>query len=200
MRVIVIPYVEDTSKWEDWQRDYRFGLILIMPPPEVSQEIDLLRAKYDLRSAAYCGPHISLSDPLSQEMTPNLINEINNVTTDVQPFTLYYDKPHASTKHAGVSYPIRPREPIDDLKQRLHGTSAFSGEAYRRRNIAPHMTVAEFISIDESLELCARLQNLAPSGSFLCDKLELVVPDESFRFKKRGTFFLGDSGKNVNTS
>ena len=44
---IMIPYVKDTSKWEDWQRDYRFGLILIMPPPEVSQEIDLLRAKYD---------------------------------------------------------------------------------------------------------------------------------------------------------
>ena len=188
----MIPYVKDTSKWEDWQRDYRFGLILIMPPPEVSQEIDLLRAKYDPRSAASCGTHISLSDPLSQEMTPNLINEINNVITDVQPFTLYYDKPHASTRHPGVSYPIRPQEPIDNLKQILHGTSAFSGEAYHRRNIAPHMTIAEFISIDESLELCARLQNSAPSGSFLCDKLELVVPDESFRFKKRGTFFLTD--------
>ena len=95
----MIPYVKDTSKWEDWQRDYRFGLILIMPPPEVSQDIDLLRAKYDPRSAASCPTHISLSDPLSREMTPDLIDEINNVLTDVQPFTLHYDKPHASTRH-----------------------------------------------------------------------------------------------------
>ncbi len=152
-----------------------------------------MRSRYDPRSAASCGTHISLSDPLSQEMTADLINEINNVTTDVQPFTLYYDKPHASTKHAGVSYPIRPQEPIDDLKQILHGTSAFSGAAYRRRDIAPHMTIAEFISIDESLELCERLQNSAPTGSFLFDRLELVVPDESFRFNRKGTFFLGDS-------
>ena len=26
-----VDAVEDTSKWEDWQRDYRLGLILIMP-------------------------------------------------------------------------------------------------------------------------------------------------------------------------
>ena len=191
----MIPYVKDTPKWEDWQRDYRLGLILIMPPPEVSQKIDLLRAKYDPRSADSCPTHISLSDPLSREMTLDLIDEINNVITDVQPFTLHYDKPHASTRHPGVSYPIRPREPIDNLKQILHGTSAFSGEAYHRRNIAPHMTIAEFISIDESLALCTQLQNSAPSGSFLCDKLEFIVPDESFRFKKRKTFFLADSGQ-----
>ena len=63
---LMIPYVKDTSQWEDWQRDYRLGLILIMPPPEVSQEIDLLRAKYDPRSADSCPTHISLSDPLSR--------------------------------------------------------------------------------------------------------------------------------------
>ena len=75
----------------------------------------------------------------------------------------------------------------------LHGTSGFADEAHRRRDIAPHMTVAEFISIEESLQLCARLQDTAPVGSFLCDRLVYMVPDGSFRFQRRLTFPLGDS-------
>ena len=72
----MINYTEDTSKWENWQRDYRLGLILIMPPPEVSQQIDPLRAKYDFRSFSYCPTHISVSDPLRRELTPDLEEEI----------------------------------------------------------------------------------------------------------------------------
>ncbi len=40
---VVATYVRDTSKWADWQNDYRLGLILIMPPREVSDLIDPLR-------------------------------------------------------------------------------------------------------------------------------------------------------------
>ena len=179
--------------WEDWQRDYRLGIILILPPPEVSEEIDRLRAMYDPRSAAICPAHISLSDPLCREMCPALAGEIRGVLTDVRPFTLYYDRLYASTAHAGVAYRITPREPIDRLKDLLHGTSGFDAEAHRRRRIAPHMTIAEFISIEEGLQLCARLQDTAPAGRFLCDRLEYMVPDERFRFNRRMTFSLGDS-------
>ena len=189
----MITYVEDTSKWEDWQRDYRLGVILILPPPDVSREIDLLRARYDPRSAAWCPTHISLSDPLSREMSPALAGEIRDVASGVRPFTLSYDKPHASTRYAGVAYPITPRERIERMKHVLHGTSGFAAEAHRRRRISPHITIAEFISIDESLQLCARLQDTAPSGSFLCDRLAYMVPDQNFRFSKRLTFVLGDS-------
>lgn len=50
----MVSYVMDTSNWEDWQRDYRFGLLLILPPEEVSEKIDRLRAKYDPRLHAIC--------------------------------------------------------------------------------------------------------------------------------------------------
>ncbi len=186
-------YVEDMSKWEEWQRDYRLGVILILPPPDVSREINLLREKYDPVSAAWCPAHISLSDPLSREMSPVLAGEIGGALSDVSPFRLRYDRLYASTRHPGVAYRISPREPIDHLKDVLHGTSAFEGEAHRRRGIAPHMTIAEFISIDESLQLSARLQDTAPAGSFVCDRLEYMVPDANFRFQTRLTFPLGVS-------
>ena len=189
----MIKYVDDTSMWEDWQRDYRLGVILILPPPDVSREIDILRARYDPRSAASCPTHISLSDPLCCEMSTALTEEIHDALADIRPFELHYDRLYASTRHAGVAYRIMPREPVDRMKHILHCTSGFADAVHGRRDIAPHMTIAEFISIDESLQLCTRLQDTAPVGSFLCDRLVYMVPDESFRFQRRLTFPLGDS-------
>ena len=193
----MVTYVTDTSKWEDWYRDYRLGLILIMPPDEVSRQIDPLRAKHDPDAYAICPTHISLSDPLRREMTPELEEEIRGILSKIEPFTLYYDKPHASPERGGVAYPITPQEPIDDLKEALHAAAVFEGEVYGRRHIPAHMTIAEFISIEDSLKLCAELQDSAPSGSFLCDRLEFIVPDQEFHFQRVDKFFLGAAKKNA---
>ena len=40
-------YVADTSHWKPWQRDYRFGVMLVMPPPHVASSIDAMREAYD---------------------------------------------------------------------------------------------------------------------------------------------------------
>lgn len=193
----MVSYVMDTSNWEDWQCDYRFGLLLILTPEEVSEKIDRLRAKYDPRSHAICPPHISISDPLRREMTPERQDEICGILRSVKPFKLHFDKPRASTEHAGVAYPILPQQPIDNLKCLLHTASIFAGEVYQRRGIPAHMTIAEFISIEEGLRICDKLQSSAPRGSFLCDRLEFMVPDENFRFQKKDTFFLGGSEDRV---
>ena len=187
----MVTYVEDTSNWAEWQRDYRLGLILIMPPQEVAQQIDPLREHHDPYAFAICPTHISISDPLLRELTPEYEKEIEEILSQIEPFVLHYDKLYASTEHAGVIYPIRPQQPIDDLKKALHAAQVFEGKVYRRRNIPAHMTIAEFISIEDGLKLCAALQETAPSGSFLCDRLEFIVPDQDFHFQRARTFFLG---------
>ena len=189
----MITYATDISGWENWQRDYRLGLILILPPEEVSLGIDQLRAKHDPYAFSICPTHISVSDPLRLEMTDESEEEIRDILSRIEPFTLYYDKPHASSKRAGVAYPIMPKDPIDNLKEALHTASIFRGKIYQRRNIPAHMTIAEFISIEDSLKLCTDLQNSAPSGSFLCDRLEFIVPDQDFHFQKICSFCLGKS-------
>ena len=134
----MVAYVTDTSKWKPWQRDYRLGLILIMPPEEVSRQIDPLRARHDPKAFAICPTHISVSDPLRREMTPALEREIQETLAEIEPFTLYYDKPRASTEHAGVAYPITPQEPIGELKAALHAAAVFEGAVYKRRHIPAH--------------------------------------------------------------
>jgi 2'-5' RNA ligase len=189
----MINYAEDTSYWENWQRDYRLGLILIMTPIEVSKQIDPLRSKYDPRAFGYCPTHITVSDPLRYEMAPEAEEEVRGILSTIEPFVLHYDKPHASPDYPGIAYPIMPQEPIDNLKQALHSASVFAGAVFRRRHIPAHMTIAEFITIEDGLKLCAELQDSVPSGSFLCDRLEFIVPDKNFCFRREGIFFLGDS-------
>jgi len=194
-RYMMVDYVTDTSNWEAWQCDYRLGLILIMPPEGVSRQIDPLRATHDPTAFAICPTHISVSDPLRREMTPELEEEIRDILTTTEPFMLHYDKPHASPNHGGVAYPITPQAPIDHLKEILHTAAVFEGKMYKRRDIPAHMTIAESISIEDSLALYAEFEGSAPSGSFLCDRLEFIVPDQAFHFRRAGTFYLGTSGR-----
>ena len=69
-----------------------------MPPEEVSRQIDPLRAKHDPYAFAICPTHISLSDPLRREMTPELEREIRDILSEIEPFMLHYDKPYASSE------------------------------------------------------------------------------------------------------
>ena len=123
-------------------------------------------------------------------MTAELEAEIRDILCRIEPFTLHYNRPHASPERGGVAYPITPQAPIDELKAALYTAAVFDGKVHRRHNIPSHMTIAEFRSIEDSLQLCAELQDSAPSGSFLCDRLEFIVPDQDFHFQKVSTFFL----------
>ena len=183
--------VADTSSWEPWQHDYRFGVILVMPPPRVASPIDALRQAYDQKSHAICSAHISVSDPLRRHMSDDAHKEIQELVRTVEPFEVHYDRPTASSLRPGVAYPVSPQERFDELKCVIHQASVFEGFAYRRRDIPAHMTIAEFLTIEDSLRICADLMDRAPRGSFWCDRLEHLVPDATFRFQRRGTFLLG---------
>jgi 2'-5' RNA ligase len=187
----MIDYVSDTSKWEKWQRDYRLGLILIMPPDGLGTQVNALRSRYDPKSYAFCPAHITLSDPLGLGMTTERDAEICRILSAIQPFMLHFAEPHASKERGGVAYPIRPREPIDALRTALHTASVFCRAPYYTRNIAPHMTIAEFVTIEESWRILEEIRGIAPSGSFLCDRLEFIVPDANMHFKRIKSYTLG---------
>jgi hypothetical protein len=187
----MIEYAEDTSTWEPWQTDYRFGVILILPPADVGQIFDDLRRTHDPESFETCRAHVSVSDPLVCEMTPDIVSEIEGSLEGVSRFELGFGTLTASRDHAGVSCPISPQDRIDHLKAALHTTSGFGSKPYRRRSIPAHMTIAEFISIEDGLRLACKLQGVGP-GTFAYDRLTLMVPNDGFRFHPCRTFEFTD--------
>jgi hypothetical protein len=91
----------------------------------------------------------------------------------------------------GVACLVAPQERFDELKRIIHQASVFEGTVHGRRKIPAHMTIAEFVTIEESLKIGEDLGATASGVSFWCDRLEYVVPDPAFRFQQCGTFLLG---------
>jgi hypothetical protein len=178
-------YAADTSGWDDWQREYRLGLILILPPDELRRQVDALRREHDPRSVAICEAHISLSEPLMKEWSPGLEREVCAVLATVEPFEIRYGPLRTFDPYPGVAYRIEPEDRFFALRTKLHATSAFEGSALRRKDIPPHMTIAEYLpDMPASEALLDSLQGKVPEGAFLCDHLTLIVPDEGFRFRR----------------
>jgi hypothetical protein len=53
------------------------------------------------------------------------------------------------------------------------------------------MTIAEFVSIEDSWRIMDEIKDTAPSGSFLCDRLWFIVPDINMHFQRVKSYPLG---------
>jgi 2'-5' RNA ligase len=180
----MIGYVTDTGRWDGWMREYLYGALYIFPPDEAIGPIDALRNTYDPRSAATCQAHVSLSEPLPGPLTAEEEMELAAIVGKVDPFVLRYGPVRSFPPYPGVAYSITPEEPFRALRSAIHEASAFDGVALRREKIAPHMTIAEFISVDRTNELVDELGATAPTGEFTCDRVEYAVPDADFVFRR----------------
>ena len=181
----------DPSAWEDWQREYRFGAFFIFPPLGTIEPIDELRRTYDPRSAAYCQAHLSLSEPLSGPLTRAQRGEVEVVLSSVAPLDLHYGPLRTFPPYPGVTYAIQPEGPFMQLRSALHATTLFSGVPLTRQEIAPHLTIAEFITVERTEELFRELSGRVPEGTFLCESIKYAVPNQDFYFERVLTLPLG---------
>lgn len=73
----------------------------------------------------------------------------------------------------------------------VHATRLFAAADPYRREIPPHMTIAEFISLDESVALERSLVGRAIEGFWQCDEVVYAIPDDDFAFYEASRFQLG---------
>lgn len=179
-----IRYPEDTSGWQDWQLEYRFGGFYIFPPTAIIRVVDELRRTHDPRSYRTCQAHLSLSEPLPRPFTDEDVAELSAVLSGIPPFMISYGDIHATVPHPGVVYGIEPMDKFMSLREAIHGTSLFENSPLTRRDVPPHMTIAEFISLEESLALEGVLKGQVDEGEWLCEEIEYAVPDEHLRFHR----------------
>ncbi len=187
----MFDYAENTSQWEKWQLEYRFGAFYIFPPEPIITSVDGLRSTHDPKSNRYCRAHISLSEPLGAPLTAAQLDEIREVLAAVASFTLTYGPVKNSPPWPGVSYTISPEARFNHLRSILHTTSAFAKVPRKREHIAPHMTIAEFITLERTEELLNELSGRVPEGEFLCDSIDYAVPNADFYFERRVAVSLG---------
>jgi len=182
---MITRYEEDIGHWEDWQKQYRYGVLLISPPDPLLTQVNALRAKYDPQSQSACDAHISLTIPLPRPLRSADWSELQSIVSSFHPFTIRYGPLMNYLPHPSVCLAIEPQVEIDRLRAALEAASSFAGSPARRYPFSAHMTIAELISAEQTEALMGELKVVAPQGSFVCTGVSYAVPDANFHFTER---------------
>jgi hypothetical protein len=119
---------------------------------------------------------------------------LRRLLADLEPFTVTYCDVHPAVPHPGVVYRIEPAATIMALPQAIHATSLFADAPLSHEHVPPHMTIAEFITLDESIVLAGSLAGEVEEGEWPCDAIGYAVPDNYMRFQRALTMPLGTTG------
>ena len=183
-------YAKDINHWEEWQKAYKYGVILIIPPDPPFAQMEALRKEYDPRGQEICGTHISVTVPIPRPLSETNWYELKSIASGIKPFTVYYGPLINYLPAPGVCLAIEPKDALDSLRAALENAAVFKGAPPRKYPFSPHMTIAEFITEEETTTLMTELKDIAPTGFFLCTYLSYMVPDYNFHFTERGSFDL----------
>ncbi|MBN1917783.1 MAG: 2'-5' RNA ligase family protein [Verrucomicrobia bacterium] len=187
----IAEYVADVSSWKPWQQEYRFGVILVVPPEPLLSRVNALRERYGWSQSGECDAHISLTVPVPRALNRADWRELQAIAAGIEPFEIRYGPLMNYLPHPGVCLAIEPQAALDRLRIVVEGASCFAGATPRRFPFSAHMTIPELISVEQTHEIMAELKTGAPQGTFLCDSLCYLVPDAGFRFVERGRLAMG---------
>lgn len=188
-----IEYPETTG-WEEWMHEYKYGVFLIYPPVGHIEAVDALRQKYDPKSAVICQAHITLSESLQNPLTEDQLKELQEALATIEPFEIQYGPLRAFPPYPGVTFRIEPEDRFMKLREAIHATSIFKDSPMTKKDRAPHMTIAEFgLDWPATEKLMKELEGKVPERSFLCDQIELAVPDKNFHLHRVLKIPLGNS-------
>lgn len=186
-----IQYADKTDHWLDWWHGYYYGAFYIFPPEEVMTMVDKLREQYDPQSAKTCRAHISLSEPLVKAIKSSDVDSLRLDLSEVEPFQIHYGPLRTHPPYPGVTYTITPEEQFDRLRKVIHGNQLFQDVELKRSKIVPHMTIAEFITMEQTHLIYEELKDQVESGAFLCKEIVLAVPNNDNYFNQVLSIPLG---------
>src|SRR5262245_36995434 len=182
---MITQYESTISHWEAWQQEYQFGVLLIYPPNPLLTQVNSLRATYDQQSQAICDAHISLTIPLPRPMSVAHWSELESLVAAIAPFPIRYGPLRHYLPYPGVCIAMEPQDILDDLRCKLESASVFTGASVRKYSFSAHMTIAEFISVEQTKALMDELVDVVPTGIFRCNGVSYAVPDAQFHFTER---------------
>ena len=106
-------------------------------------------------------------------------------------FEIHYGPLRTHPPYPGVTYTITPEDKFDTLRKIIHQNELFEGVEIKRSTIVPHMTIAEFITMEQTDQIFNELNNKVQSGKFMCKEIVLAVPNNDNYFSPVITIPLG---------
>jgi 2'-5' RNA ligase len=179
------------SSWPTWQRDYRYGTLVIMPPPNLASALDVIRARFDPASAAQIGAHITLTPPFAAAPSSADVERVRTVIRGVVSWRLQLEGPARFSGSSVVYLPVVPTQPFLKLRDVLLATGLFRLDLPHTTDFVPHLTLSEFGTTPAA---ALRADIPQPEAMvFLVEAVAWVVPDEEAHFTVHRTFGLAAS-------
>ena len=172
------------DNWEDWQKPYQHGTIVIWPPYEIREIVNAQREAYDPISRSICEAHITVTQPFSKFLSDVEWDSLFKLLNAYDPFKIEYGPLKSFLPYPCIWYEIQPKETVLELRSALHNTGFFNLGLKYTEGFIPHMTITEGLSgpsVDESL--LDALQLKSRRGTFLCRELAYIVPEDRFYFR-----------------
>jgi hypothetical protein len=171
------------NTWEVWQTFYQFGTLVIWPPDEIGSIVNSQRERIDPISQSYCETHISVTQPLSRWLDEKAWDRLGTIIKSFVSFEIAYGPLNTFLPYPCIWYEVKPADRVLELRNVLHQTGYFNLEMRHPKNFIPHMTITEGLSGPKvDLNLYQTLQQESGSGTFQCEGLTYIIPDENVRF------------------
>lgn len=178
--------------WEEWQKVYQYGTLVIWPPDEVRTIVNRQRLEYDPRSAAICEAHITLTPPLLKRLSVSDWGMLNEIASRFQPFVLKYGPLKSFLPYPCIWYDVQPMSKVRTIREAVLETGFFDLTHPRTADFIPHMTITEGQSgPDVNEKLLDDLQALSQPGEFTVSEITFIKPDENFSFNVQRRIPLG---------
>jgi len=76
--------------WEEWQKLYRYGVIVIQPLDEIRELVNNQREEYDPLSQSYSEAHITVTQPLLKELSEDEWDRVLRIIEGYGSFQIDY--------------------------------------------------------------------------------------------------------------
>lgn len=177
------------SGWSEWQRDYRYGALVIELPQVLAAILDPIRERLDPISAGRFGAHITVTPPFVGALTPDQVARVQSVVRQLPPMSLGLGGRPSQFDGSSVVYlPVLNAPAVMTVRQALLATGLFRLDLPHTTDFVPHLTISEFGSAPAAL-----IGTTIPeprASVFEVQAIAWVVPNEAFRFTVSRTFAL----------
>ena len=178
--------------WEDWQKEYLNGILVIWPPGKVRKVVNRQRKMYDPKSAGISEAHITLTQPLLHPLSGDEWNDLVQAASQFPPFEIQYGPLKSFLPYPCIWYEIQPVDQVLEIREALHQTGFFNLDLPHTEGFIPHMTITEQLSGPEvNQQLVMELQSESRPGAFTFSEITLIAPDKNFSFNVQRKIFLG---------
>ena len=186
----VTTYADETMWEKAWQREYKYGIILIYPSEPHRTTITALRDRYAWSQTSQCDAHISLSMPIAHPVTQRQLDEVKVGISAIKPFQVRYGPVVEKPQHRGVVLAVQPQDALTDILTAIELTSVFDDAPLRKYPYWAHMTIAEQLDWEQTHRIIDEVKDLQLEGRFELRYLSYAVPDQTFHFTERARVYL----------